>query len=261
MEETSSTYDWSFWFAISMGLVFAVGLPIFLVLRQRGRLLTWLQFFVPDGSGRFLHIFGAERVMPEDGESFDIWHHRLFDLNTLTFHAGEKQRGDDLELDSPFVKRSMDALGKQVGFRLTLGQPAEDVDDQEEPDENDQYALRQSHPPLLLREGSTTDTVKQRPLPADCIVVTMLNTEPEKFTIAVRQNGVEKGSHLIPGDADYFGKVIWVDSKHWVAMTYRRLILSRSGMALLILDYESGKLVFNNFITASSKKPAAAAQQ
>ncbi len=261
MEQASTTNDWSFWVSILVGILFSAGLFLFFYLRKRSEPLTFIQFFVPDGGGRFLHLFGANRVMPENGDSFDIWHHRLFDLEALSFISGEKQRGNDLELNSPFVKRSVESLSRQLGCKLSLGTPAEEVDDQDNPDENDQYALRSERPPLLLVDGTETDTVNQKMLPPDCVVVTKVSSEPERFRISVRQNGRELGSHLVPGDPEYFGKVVWVSGKPWMVMTYRRIIQIRSGMALLVFNYADGKLIFNNFIGSGSRKAAQPTQQ
>lgn len=262
MEEASSTSDWLTTTLIIVGTSVAVLVPMLYFLRPKARLLTFVQFFVPDGSGRFLHVFGSERRMPDDGESFDVWYHRVLDVEKLVFYQGESKRGDDLELDSPFVKRSMAQLSGELGVELSLGSEAQDVDDQEDPDENDQYALRSPHPPMVYREGTESDTVKPKHIPKSCILVNQISSEPERFRISLRRDGAEVASHLVSGDADYFGKVIWLHDRPWVAMTYRRMVSVRSGMAMLILDYKTGQMVFDQFITGSAKaRKSAAAQQ
>lgn len=121
------------------GLIAGVmGLVTFFTIRRARepwrRRLTWMPAMVPDENGRFLHIFGAERISPEDGDSYDIFHHRLFDTRSFTILQGASQKGSDLELDSPFVDRSLAGFREEHGLVL---RPIRDYEYKDVTDDDD----------------------------------------------------------------------------------------------------------------------------
>lgn len=248
-----------------LSIIFSVlimgGMFYFMRRKMSARPITYVEHFIRDQSGRHLHIFGAQRIMPDEGESFDIWHHRIFDLTKLTFFPGDSLRGEKLELDSPFVIQSLQKLSAAVGFNLALGEDSGRIDDQDDPEDNDQFSLRAARLPLFYRDHLPTSTERPRTFPADSIIVTQVSEEPERFSIVLRKNGADAATHIVPGDPDYFGRVIWLDPEPWVAITYRRVLPLRSAMALLVLNHQTGEMVFNNFIIASSGKPNSAVQK
>lgn len=86
--------------------------------------LTRVTHLVPDASGSWMHVFGARRLMPEHGDSSDLWCHMMVEPRTGRWVHGASAPGADLDLDSPFVDRSMAVLATALGFepRMQKGQ-------------------------------------------------------------------------------------------------------------------------------------------
>jgi hypothetical protein len=101
-----------------------------------------------------LHVFGAIRVMPDEGDSFDIYRHSVIDLNTYAVTNGLQQRGTDFSIKSEFVKRCIAQMSAQMNRKLkvlpeeaakpvyqvhTETQIEEDSDDDSDDDTDDDF--------------------------------------------------------------------------------------------------------------------------
>lgn len=89
------------------------------------RTLTRVTHLVPDASGTWLHVFGAERLMPEDGVSSDVWYHLMVEPRSGRWVSGAGAQGPDLKLRSAFVDQSMAGLAPVLGFAPALAKGGE----------------------------------------------------------------------------------------------------------------------------------------
>lgn len=85
-----------------------------------GATLTRVTHLIPDASGTWMHVFGAQRLMPEYGDSSDVWYHMMVEPRSGRWVAGASAPGPDLDLTSPFVTRSMTQLAETLGFEPQL---------------------------------------------------------------------------------------------------------------------------------------------
>lgn len=235
-------------------LIAALTTVVFFFTIRRGRepwrrRLTWMPAMVPDENGRFLHIFGAERISPEDGDSFDIFHHRLFELQTFRIRQGASQKGDDLELDSPFVNRSLD------GFRDTLGailRPIRDYEYKDVTEDEEEGAVFSRGPVVEVRNANETDTRKPRPAPPFSVLF-FENEEARQFRAEVYRDGRKLADHSMKGDPDYFCHKFYDPSTERLYFTYNKNDLA--GMAISVLDMKTGALLCDKFCDAEKPMP------
>ncbi len=210
------------------------------------RKLTWLVGLIPDENSEYLHIFGAERVAPEEGDSFDIFHHRLFHLKNFTIVQGDTQKGTDLELDSPFVERSVKRLRSELGVILSPLTDYKYAEQDEEPEPN--YP---SGPVIQERDTNESDTVKSE-LPPRLGVVFFMDKEKEYFRLEVYRDGSKISEHGMKGIADYFRFNYFDTNREILFFTYSKG--SYSGMAIAAVDMKSGVLLCDKFILPEEKE-------
>jgi len=70
---------------------------------------------------RYVHLFLEHNVDRIGGGSGSAFQHALLDLDTYRVRCGPKQSGAKLELDSPFVERSLARASQRLGQTLALG--------------------------------------------------------------------------------------------------------------------------------------------
>ncbi len=226
------------------------------------RRLTWMPAMVPDENGRFLHLFGAERISPEDGDSFDIFHHRLFDMRDFRVLQGASQKGDDLELDSPFVTRSLAGFQESLGVLLRPIRDYEykDVgDDHEAPPARPGEAATNEIPPIPkgpvveVRSSDESDTKKPKGLPAFGVIF-FENEETRRFRAEVYRDGRRLAVHSMLGDPDYFCHKFYDASTDRLFFTYNKK--NYAGMAIAVLDMKTGALLCDKFCDPDKPGPA-----
>lgn len=207
------------------------------------RRVTYIAQWVKDDNARFIHLIAAVTYMPDDGDSFTIYHHQVFDIATRTFHRGEKQRGEDVDLNSPFVKRSMERLSREMKVNLQFRRKKDD----DEADEKEELA-RAGRPKVILRDAKQTDTQVVKRLPDDCIAFHDFGDEVLRFTMEVRRSGRVVQSHKMSGQPNYYFKKHWDAERQQLIFTYRKGGWVRGGMALAIVSWKDGSLVFDEYL-------------
>lgn len=230
------------------GTLPVVALLVWVLLRAARRApLDCVAHLIPDKGGRYFHLFGTRTYMPDDGDSFGVWHHLLFDSKTRTFLSGANQKGEDLHLDSPFVERSMAQLSEAVGAPLAFDRHAAKSDD---------GTKRALGLPITHRDGGSTDTEQPEPLPADAFVVWALGNSPARFALELRRGGATKGRWSFPGTANFLALRKLPDKL--LLLTYLRETMdgTRVGAGMAILDPETGGTFMDDFVrTGAPTRP------
>jgi hypothetical protein len=217
--------------------LFTGGFIWILVRHNKMEPLTFAEYFMKDKSGSFIHILGARRIMPENGDSFDIFEHYVLDLQELKFTKGGSQQGKNLDLRSEFVKRSMAQLSQKLNVTLSFVQVKEDFDD-----EQDGY-LR-----VYRFDAVQTDTEVIDSIHPDCLVFVDKGDEADHFSMLIYRGGNLLKRHEMRGMSDYFFKTIYFDDRNWLCFLYRKQKVARSGMAVCIINYETGAMIFDGFV-------------
>lgn len=216
-----------------MGVIFWI-----LFKYKKNEPLTYAEFLLKDMNGQFIHILGARRVMPEQGDSFDIFEHYLFDLQQMKMIKGDSQRGKTLDLKSEFVKRSMDRLSAMKGCRLAFEWPKEGHD-----------VERDDLLKVYRFDEVQSDTEVFEPIHPDCMVFIDRGDDGDHFLLNIYRNGNKLATHQMKGMSDYFFKTIYLPERSWVCFLYRKQNMAlRSGMALCILNYDSGEMIYDGFV-------------
>jgi hypothetical protein len=228
-------------------IIYSIGLPIvimgiilFIILRyKKFEPLTYPEFFIKDRNPKYLHVLGAKRIMPDEGDSFDIFEHYVFDLDELKFIKGEGQKGKDLNLQSEFVKRNMQLLGEKLNTRLELVQHNEDYDDKED------GLLKIYHFDYDQSDTEVYDDLKNDNL----TFIKRHSTNRDIFTMILCRHGKEMHRYEMKGMCDYFFKCLYFENRSWICFLYNkeRGIYS-NGIALCILNYETGDMIYDGFV-------------
>lgn len=74
--------------------------------------------------GHLMHIFLEETMTPKGRPSRTAFRHLLLDMRSLRTCVGQRQNGERLQMDSPFVARSLERAGVWAGQSLALGKQA-----------------------------------------------------------------------------------------------------------------------------------------
>jgi hypothetical protein len=191
---------------------------------------------LPDEGGRHVHIFASTTHMPDDAPSFRIYHHLLYDLESQTILRGLKQRGEELDLDSPFVARALQHLSGRVGLELKLA-PSRG------------RAARAAELSFHELRGTWTDTEVPEPPPEEGIVIWDMGDEPDRFDIDVRQGGRSLVRHRLKGR----GQGPWrahlhLPQHHQLLLSYGRDFFVQGGSALLVLDTRTWAILYQGFL-------------
>lgn len=209
--------------ALTAALVFGV------VMAMRRASLDVMDHLILDEGGRYVHVFGQTTHMPEDQDSFSIYHHLLIDLDTLAVYAGDHRRGEDLELDSPFVAGSIAALSRSLGVPLALGRKrGEEVE---------------KGPRIHVRDARKTDTETAKPLPPNGVVLWTVSDTPPRFDLELRRDGKTQLRKPMKGHVDGpFRKRCAVPARDLLLMTYLRDVNLTTGVALLVIDTKASTI-------------------
>lgn len=222
------------------------------------RKLTYLNTVCRDEFHKdILHVFGAIRVVPEDGDSFDIWRHCVLDLNSFRITNGLQQTGNDFNINSPFAQRALEhmasLLGRQLGFAKK-----HDEDDDDEDVYADDYVPAPDGPDLEenceveiadVKKNDSDTTVLPKRLRSGLLFTELNSGDKERFSLEVMKSGVSLGTHLLNGDPDYFRHILLFRERNQVLITYRKTNwLGGGGMAFIVLNYGTGEKVFDGYL-------------
>lgn len=234
--------DWSIIYSVGGSVAFAAVLILFLFWWKKKEPLNHAEFFLKDVNPNYIHILGARRIMPEDGDSFDIFEHYVFDISLMKYTKGGSQRGKNLDLKSEFVKRSLGQLSQKLNTKLVFQPRGKEYDDEEN------GLLK-----VYRFEAVQSDTEVYEDLNPNCMVFVEAGDDRDHFSLSIYRDGQLMRKHAMRGMSDYFFKTIYIDEKNWLCFLYRKQIATRSGMAICIINYNSGEMIFDGFIQPSGK--------
>ncbi len=218
--------------------VTAVGVMIFILFKfKKYEPLTYTEYFMKDQDGPYLHILGARRIMPDQGDSFDIFEHYVLDYEQLKFTKGGSQRGKNLELGSEFVKRSLAQLSQKLNHAFVFVKRKEGFDE-----EKDGFIK------VYRFDEVQSDTEEFDQMSPNSLVFINRGDEANHFSVILYRDGRELARHGMRGLSDYFFTTIYLEDKSWLCFLYRKQRLARSGMAVCILNYDTGALIFDGFV-------------
>lgn len=223
-----------------------------------------------------LHVFGAIRVMPDEGDSFDIYRHSVIDLNTYQVINGLQQQGTEFSVNSEFAKRCIahmstklnrqlkhvEAIETKEGYggdeydendEVEYDQPEEDIEEveySESESESDSFE-ENCEMAVVDRDSIESDTGEAKKLPKTGLIFTKNTTgENERFILCLRKSGRDVAEHQMSGMGDYFRHVIYLKPTNRIVITYRKegFFGMSGGMAFCVLDATTGDLLHNDFI-------------
>lgn len=228
---------------LSIGLMGAIFLAAYFVVKARP--LTCALFVIQDKTQPLIHILGYESVMPDDGDSFEIYKHFTFHRYTKKFELLAKQRGTGLDLESNFVKRSLDAYYEKNKVRLEFGKAAEKdaFTFLSEPAEGDPvFEIYQIH-------HSTSDTQVASEIKPDALLFTRYFDHGfGKFTLTVQRNGKQLATHHLEGNPEFYLMGFCDNRTKTLIFTYGKQKYLKVGMGLCVINYLSGAMEFEAFV-------------
>lgn len=230
---------------IIIASVLGTGIFMFLMvwIIIRGRTINNVSYFIADEKYPVFHILGAEYVMPDEGESYEVYKHYIFSQHTLKFEMLSKQQGKGIDLESPFIKRSLEGFAAKYNETLRFGLHAVS---------NEFTVLRSAgkiDPVFTLHytNWQKSDTEVAPKLDNNCLVFEK-RSESDLFNLTLRKGGREVATHKMRGlpDVAFFG---FIDSTTMrLYFTYLKKRGLKYGVGLCVLQYETGELVFDEFV-------------
>lgn len=224
------------------------------------RSITYIEWFSRDEQyDDILHVFGAIRVMPDEGDSFDIWRHAVIDMNNYTVINGLQQTGNDFSIKSPFAQRCIEHMSAQLNRKLKPAAAKEDSDDDDERHMDDDYIEPEPEfadletnceIPITEFDKNDSDTSEPKKLPRFGLVFN--NTkfgDQERFTVQLYRSGIGMEAHPMKGMSDYFRYVLWLRKTNRIVVTYRKENwVGSGGMGFFVLNATTGELIHNDLI-------------
>lgn len=221
-------------YTVILGTVLGV---FFLVFHQQFREpLTIVNHLLLDKKNKhILHIIGARIRMPEDGDNITTYHHYAFDIKSKKLILGGKQVGDDIDLDSEFIKRTTENLKSQISNIVEI-----DKKSNIETFDSEIYHIKESQ----------SDTEKLPTLSPNRYEFQRLYKSIEKsnYVIRIYRNNQLVNSIRMNGDCNYFFHSIYIDSENYFCFTYNKQVLLKTGMALCIINHKTGNVVYNEYL-------------
>lgn len=222
------------------------------------RNITFIEWMGRDATYQdILHVFGAIRVMPDEGDSFDIYRHSVIDLNTYEVTNGLQQRGTEFSIKSEFAKRCVVQMSTQMNRQLNPALKVEAEDDEEWTDEDtanyipEEISLEENCELAIVdRDANDSDTGESKKLPNTALIYTKNSVgDRERFTLRLRKSGRDREAHQMYGMGDYFRYVLHLKQTGRIIGTYRKESRAGTGgMAFFVLDGTTGMLLHNDMI-------------
>lgn len=205
--------------------------------------LTVVEYFILDKKYPIIHFVGYESVMPDDGDSFEVYKHYVFNFETRKLTLCAKQRGTGISLTSDFIKRSIQKFFADHKMELAFGKQAvQNKFIYMYPPEEPVFELHH----FTYQDSDTTDAPK---LGHNCLIFTRHEMHGEcRFTFRLVYHKKEIVQHEMNGIADYYFFGLCDNKNAHLYFTYRKKYGLKSGMALCIVNYQTGQLVLDEFI-------------
>lgn len=241
----------------SCGIQYLSGMSFFSKLFTRN--ITFIEWMGRDASYQdILHVFGAIRVMPDEGDSFDIYRHSVIDLNSYTVINGLQQRGTEFSVQSEFAKRCLEDMSAKMNRQLKLAMKVEREETEEEwlndtgevfETESDSFEEKCE---MAVVDGDIheSDTGEAKKLPKNALIFTKNKTfEKERFLLCLRKSGHNFAEHQMSGLPDYFRYIFHLKQSGRIVGTYRKEnSMGTGGMAFFVMDANTGELLHNDML-------------
>ena len=220
------------------------------------RNITFIEAIKRDAScNDILHVFGAIRVMPDEGDSFDIYRYCVIDLNTYMVTNGIQQQGTSFSIKSAFAQRAIDAMSLQLNRQLALAEPKAPLEDEDgeemEPIAEFPDLAEHCEFPVVDLESGESDTDVPKKLPRNCLKFTKhtLTERGERFSVQLIRSGAGMEVHPMSGLHDYFRHVIRLKDTGRLLCTYRKENwIGSGGMAFYVIDSSTGALLHDGML-------------
>ncbi len=212
---------------------------IFLFIVKKKTKIHAIDAVVADSTSNLIHIFGHSIYMPDDSPSYEIYRHYVFDLLNYRFTPGANQKGKGIDIDSPFVERSLKMLSQKLGRTLSLA-----------PDKSIRSEIKVIH-----RDLDSSDTEVTEKVPPNAFVVTKLRENDmglSKVRLEIYRGGIEIRRHEFRGWAEHDFRIYETPFSNQVLMIYSKGGIN-FGIALAVIDLTNGDFLFDQFITENKK--------
>ena len=221
--------------------ILVLGLTFLYIFKRRTKIQV-IDEVVADSNMNLFHIFGHSIYMPDDAPSFEIYRHYVFDVSNYQFTAGSHQQGTGIDIESPFVERSMQMLSGKMGRVLKLV-----------PDDEDNEI--RSEIKVIYRDLNTTDTEVIENIPNNAFVVTKLRENEigfSKVSLEIFRNGISMSRRVFKGWAEHEFRIYKTASPNEVILMYSKGRVNY-GISLAVIDLGTGDFLFDQYITETKK--------
>lgn len=218
--------------------ILVLGLTFLYIFKGRTKIQV-VDVVVADSAMNLFHIFGHSIYMPDDSPSFEIYRHYVFDLSNYQFTAGSHQQGTGIDIDSPFVERSLQLLSGKMGRKLKLA-PGNHI---------------RSDIKVIYRDVNATDTEVIEKIPGNAFVVTKLRENEMGFSnvgLEIYRNGINIRRHVFKGWAEHKFRIYKTSFPNQVILLYSKGRVNY-GIALAVIDLTNGDFLFDQYITEIKK--------
>lgn len=235
----------SLFFIVMLSLTVVAMCVFFVVMVTKRRPLTSASFVIADKHQQCAHIIGYERIIPEDGDSFDIYKQFIYHFDTDKFELLAKQRGTGIDLKSEFVTRNLANYITQNHIQLEFGKHAT---------ENGFTFLhpKTSNDPVFEiyhEDIRRSDTELPPQYTANALIFTRYTEHGVgKVSLVMRKNGRNVLEYALNGAPDADCKGFCDNQRKRLYLFYLRSRFITVGTGLCVIDYAEGKLLSDEFV-------------
>lgn len=232
-------------FIVLLSLALAGMLAFAVVMLVKTRPLTSAEFIIADKQQPVLHILGYERIIPDEGDSFDVYKQFIYHLHTGKFELLAKQRGTGIDLQSEFVKRNIANYSAKNRIQFEFGKHAA---------RNGftfLYPKNSSDPVFEIyhEDIRRSDTELPPQYAANALIFTR-HTESGvgKVSLTLRKNGNTVQEYMLNGAPDTACMGFYDNQRKRLYLFYLRARFVTVGTGLCVIDYAEGKVLSDAFV-------------
>lgn len=191
--------------------------------------LIYFAYLEPDkNQPRYMHAFAVRTIMPDEGDSFDIFCYRLIDLSSGAVTKGLEQRGKNFDIRSNFAARALADMRDKTKLDLAFSESMHE----------DHGAME-----FVLADSEESDTEVRRERPETCFVVTKFSgSEKDRFQLEYYRKGKLLGREMFKGNGDYLRRVIHLPERHRLYFTYASQAKSYHDAAIMRVELDTGSM-------------------
>lgn len=198
-----------------------------------------------------LHVFGAAVVMPEYGDSFDIWRHSVINIDTFEVTRGLEQKGNNFSIKSPYAQRAREKMEQLLGRPLEYELKKEE-DDYESEEAYDAAMDAEEKNALQIQLLDQNDTDTSEPVPEiknGLILTQFFQGDHTRYALRLMRGGLEVAKQTIKGDCSQTESHILLRDKNLLFFFYfRDPLFGAGGRAFFVLDMNSGALLHDAYV-------------